>query len=232
MSKNLRVVQGSCATLSWIDPVTELKEVDDGPPDEALGIDGITKVDNCRFSHLLTASIVVEDGRITRGYFDRQSGLHARLSYKDTESQHYPVRRDMTSRTTEQAVFIQTVGCRTNAPGIIGGWAGGALAVQQGYPYELGSTVGSEVAKRLKSFPPIWTTLQLIIHADGRWDAKLLRSSIFPSLSFYKGVPKNQAREGQISAWKRQYEYDGVPHYARWLEVGWGAGNPWRENGP
>jgi len=222
------------ATLSWIDPKSGLPEVDrNGMPAETLGLQGIQSVRNCRFAHLLTCSIFVENGKITRCWVDKPSTIYRRPSYQDTPSVVYKDRRDMSDWNSERAIFVQTVGCRTQAPELIGGAVGMGGASGTGIldPI-LGYRIGREAAELVSSFPPIWTKLRILMRADGACEGGLIGHSLFPSISFYEGVQVNQMVAGQISTWIRRGYYDGVPNYKAWNEQGWGQGNPWRVENP
>jgi hypothetical protein len=230
---NALVVQASCATLSWIDPKADLPEYDHaGMPVEALGIDGLTRQRNCRFGHVLTASVFIENGRITRRWLDKQTGLYPRPSYKDTPPLTYPMRQDIDDWNEQRAVFVHTVGCRTQAPEVIGEAVAGGVATGLGpnSPVDpvTARRIGNAAARATVSFPPIWTKLKITIRADGTWDADCIEASLFPSRSFYRGVAVKQMVQGQIAVWKRISSYDGVPHYNEWLQNGFGRGNPWR----
>jgi hypothetical protein len=178
------------ATLSWIDPRANLPEFDrGGEPAQTLGLEGITKTHNCRFSHLLTCSIFVEDGKITRAWIENASGLYTRPSYQGTPPATYRIRRDMSDWTSERAIFVQTVGCRTQAPEIIGGTVGTLGSIVTGIldPTTAGR-IGRETAELASAFPPIWTKLRIVMRANGEFEGGCPEHSLFPSVSFYEGV--------------------------------------------
>jgi hypothetical protein len=159
--------------------------------------------------------------------------------------------------TPDMAVFAQTVGCRTQAPELVGQNAGGATgqavedAVEAGlmvpaFPLGLavwaidevvqpgrriGRKVGREGAEIL-AFPPIWTTLYVVMFANGTSLAYVKAHSFFPSMTFYdarSSIPNVSTRS---LLWHQKSNYSGVPYLDTWRASGWGKGNPWRIQNP
>ncbi|MFB8789642.1 MAG: hypothetical protein U7123_12480 [Potamolinea sp.] len=95
-------------------------------------------------------------------------------------------------------------------PGTVVGGVGGALVGGV-----TGYFTGKTTANTLFNFPPIWTSIQLRLMADGTRDCQLLRHSHFPSNSFYS----NLVHTSTYSALASQQ--------TAWENSGWGSGNPW-----
>jgi hypothetical protein len=238
----------SAATLSWIDPAAKLPEYDrGGAPDPILTFGGVTQTPNCRFGHLLGCSILVDNGKIIDRSILPVSGLYERKSFLGTNPQDYTTRRDATVWSSEQATFVQTVGCRTQAPEVIGGRVGAETGegVADGlFPVlapivgpigrRIGREIGKDTAEYASAFPPIWTTLTVYMHASGLCSATVKVHSLFPSMTFYTTRQASQPPRMFTSlVWHQQERpYDGVPHYHEWLKNGWGKGNPWLVNHP
>jgi hypothetical protein len=241
-----RITRG-IATLSWIDPATGLPEVDSaGDPGSIVSYGRIIAEAGYRFSHLLEAWLEVDTtaGAIIGGNFAAASGIYRAPSYLGLASAPVGNIGRTINRTNPKAVtFRQLVGCRTESPEKIGrgaGAAGGGLAgftstglnpiggIVGAY---VGSKVGHGTAQEVKAFPPIWTELELTINIDGTFTHKLLRHSLFPSVSYYAQVvtPAGYVVSGSYS---RQGSYDAVPMLDAWYEGGWGlaGGGPitWR----
>jgi hypothetical protein len=243
MAAQKKIYTFSAATLSWIDPRTGLPEVDDkGQPASSLSFDGVTREENCRFSHLLSCSIVVSNGKIVERYAADESNIYLRPSFLGTTPQRYEVRRDFTSWNAQQATFVQTVGCRTQAPEVIGG-TGGEIAGDIAGAFvpiigpeigpRAGKRIGRELAELAETFPPIWTRISIVLFANGRYQALVKARSLFPSMSFYE----SQVAVGRVSTkgltWKRKgAAYNAIPHYQAWRAQGWGKGNPWLVKSP
>lgn len=228
----------SVATLSWIDPVTGLPEVDKaGEPPSTLSLHQITKAHICRFSNLLTCSIVVKDGKIVSRAADSECGLYMRPSYQGTPPQSYKIRRDVDTWDEKHAVFVQTVGCRTMAPELIGSFMGGFIGgtiLNGGQPgfntwgVDIGANIGREVAELATAFPPIWTTLRVTMLATGVATGQLVAHSLFPSLSCYESVGGGRASSTKPLMWVRTNKsYNAVTQLDMWKKTGWGRGNPW-----
>lgn len=258
-----KVFTHSAATLSWIDPASSLKGIKlpefdaKGKPGETLTFFEVTTARICRFSHLLTCSITVENGRIVERSVAPESGLHTRPSYKNTPPRKYHTRRSVSSWDPEKVTFVQTVGCRTQAPELIGRTTGSAVgdAVEDGTEAAIfalspvvgaavwaldewlqpgkrvGAKAGRETAE-LMAFPPIWTTLVVEMNADGTTNTYLKAHSIFPSMTLYEAHSTSPILPTLALIWARKKSYNGVPHIDEWMASGWGKGNPWRIQDP
>jgi hypothetical protein len=236
----------SAAALSWIDPKAGLPEWDgDQGPDEQLTMTRATRTKNCRFSHILVCQITVDDaGKIVEHSILPMSGLYMHPSALWTAPQAYKVKRDPGNIIDGVATFVQTVGCRTQAPELIGGRAGeeigGALGPIVGGPVgailgrPVGRILGKATAERTLVFPPIWSRLSVQITADGRCYPDMPAHSLFPSVSYYATQRETlwQPAEQPTPLWYRLSVYDGVPHLDEWQAQGWGKGNPWLVNHP
>jgi hypothetical protein len=246
-----KIYSFSAATLSWIDPEAAKKYLlpewdHGGEPDRTLTFPEVTETPNCRFAHLLACWIVVEGGKIVRRGAFSASGLHERKSFLGTHPQDYETRRDFTEWTSEQAIFVQTVGCRTQAPEVIGGRTGedaargaadGAFGPIIGPAVgpivgPIGRQIGKGAAEAVSAFPPIWTRIAIYMHAGGACAAEVRANSLFPSMTYYESrvAQTNVPPPGLL--WTKRSGYDGVPHYKAWLVQGWGNGNPWLVDHP
>jgi hypothetical protein len=157
--------------------------------------------------------------------------------------------------------FVQVVGCRTQAPekiaknlgqdlgAIAGCWAAIKYCSRLKNPWVVagccvlggsgvgpfGGEVGQETVEELYVFPPIWTKLELTIYRDGSFNGRLLAHSIFPSVSLYTSIvkrPPQMDAGAQTSIFSQGENYDGVPHFKKWSDAGWNAGNPWNIPSP
>lgn len=246
----------SCASLSWIDPETGLPEVDHGGhPGASINRKRILGEKVYRFSNFLEAAITIDDnGQITGTRFTTASGMYRSPSFLGTSS--VPVGKIGRDQRIEgaKAVFRQVVGCRTAAAEKIGaragagvGGAGGAyvgakIGVLGGLPGVViggalgaaaGWFIGEEVGELAKSFPPIWTEVELVINVDGTTSEKLISESLFPSCTFYR-QSDNDPDQYTIVGY-----YNAVPALSRWEKHGWSdaprvgqrdgstSGNPW-----
>ena len=267
----------SIASLSWIDPASKkygipLAENDsDGDPGFVLGRDKVLGKRLYRFANFLEAQITVEGESyidptsITQAQFTSASGLSTNTSFLGTEVEKFETRRDVEPVASDGLSpcgqrFIQTVGCRTEAPekvaggvgllagcwigvkvggkaGMAGGPKGGLLGAIGGclVGAYVGHEAGEEIVEEFYVFPPIWTELELIIYADGQFSGKLKSHSHFPSVSFYQ-VRRNHPPlvdvDGQGSDYEQKHRYDGVPQIEKWGKLGWDHGNPWRIPSP
>lgn len=253
----------SVATLSWIDPRSRfmglpLPECDvRGKPAATLLYHQVSNDRICRFSHLLTCSITVENGGIIDRTIAPESGLYVRPSFLDTAPREYGIRRDFTTWSKDMAIFAQTVGCRTQAPELVGrkvGEIGGQVTenvVESGVTLispivgialwaideklkpgqRIGRKVGREAAE-LVAFPPIWTTLYMVMFANGTSLSFVKAHSLFPSMTFYEARSSEANVSTKSLVWQQKSNYDGVPHLDEWRAMGWGKGNPWRVQDP
>lgn len=221
-----RITRG-IATLSWIDPATGLPEVDSaGDPGGMVSYARILAEEGYRFSHFLEAWLEVDTtaGAIIGGNFSAASGMYRAPSFLGLASAPMGNIGRTIIRTPKAVTFRQLVGCRTESPEKIGqavGEVGGGLV--GGAPgHYVGGKVGRAIAEKVKAFPPIWSELELTIKIDGTFTHKLLRHSLFPSVSYYAQavaptgyvVPGSYSRQGT--------SYNAVPMLDAWYENGWG----------
>lgn len=97
--------------------------------------------------------------------------------------------------------------------------------------------IARKVAHEFFGFPPIWTTLELTLFADGRSEGKILCHSLFPSMNFYARPGGTTSVPGRTSNYNLVGQpYDAVAHLDEWKSRGWGPlqnksgpceGNPW-----
>jgi hypothetical protein len=156
--------------------------------------------------------------------------------------------------------FRQLVGARTQSheiAGEVGGGGAGAVAGGIG-GFMIGGPVGAfvgavgvgavgyfsgkEVAELVKSFPPIWTELELTLNADGGIRNSLLSHSVFPSTTIF-GLGKAALTESVADGYAAFASYDGDSvQLQRWQSSGWDLasqkrsgptdGNPWGMKNP
>jgi hypothetical protein len=260
-------IQAAIATLSWIDPKTGLPEVDSaGAPGRIIARSTILAKAGYRFSNFLEAWIEVDAGAsaIIGANFSPISGMYRGPSYWGTDSAEVGNIGQKITHTQQAATFRQVVGCRTMAPEKIGrtsgavagvlAYGGAALPPLALIAGAVGYKSGRKLAEEVKVFPPIWTELELTINLKGSFTHKLLRHSLFPSVSYYAQVP---APPGLVIysglnttryAYALNTYYDAVPVLDTWYEKGWGSaaasgnigqpggaatpGNPWSMTKP
>lgn len=230
----------SICTLSWINGKTGLPENDeDGPPDKIPG-GLLTREDDAlpfRFVNLLEAKVLMSDSappRIISAGWTPASKIYKNPSFGRIPSEPFEPMQTIHNRH-DRVVFEQTLGARTVSPEVIGGVVGAAAAGPILIP--IGYREGRKVAHELSGFPPIWTTIQLTLFADGRSEGKVLRHSLFPSMNFYTRTVES----GDLARISSTYQlvghsYDAVPELDHWKKHGWGKlhndpgpceGNPW-----
>lgn len=234
----------SICSLSWINGVTGLPENDgDGPPDQLRGA-LVTREDALpfRFVNLLEAKVVItgsSEPRIVSAGWTVDSGIYRNPSFGKIPSEPFEPKRSIIQQY-DRVVFRQTVGARTVSPEVLGQWIGASEGVNLGGPIgiPLGAKMGRAVAHKLLGFPAIWTTLELTIFVDGRSAGRVIRHSLFPSMSFYTR-PEEYKDQPRISSFYQQVgkSYDAVPQLDHWQKDGWGKlddrfagpceGNPW-----
>jgi len=169
-----------------------------------------------RFAHLLEVFVNIDDKtRLVTGHgFTQGCGVYRAKSYGNIPSEYYaPIRSVKVG--TDPIVFTQIIGARTQSGEQIGA---------------LGGPIGRMVGHALKSFPPIWTELELRVYANGYSDGRLRHHSLFPSVNFYKPL-------AQGTGYVATSTYDARPQLTRWTTAGWGpvvpssgvalAGNPY-----
>jgi len=226
----------SAATVSWIDPATELPEVDNNrPSDPATTRQFLTGSAGFRFCNFIEAWTNYDSAlqAVTSYGFSSASKIYRAPSFAKIPSQVFTPKQAM-SLAGGAATFTQIIGARTQSPEVIGGIVGGVVGgVVGGY-------VGEKVAHSVSGFAPIWSQLRLKIFDDGRFEVHLLQHSLFPSLTLYKVRLQgaNQSNDyDRVSIVGASY-YNAVPSLEKWKKEGWGpvrggpisgptAGNPW-----
>jgi hypothetical protein len=217
----------SIASISWIDVATGLPEVDRTPPGGQVSRAFVMGNAGYRFANYMEvwATYDTSIGTIVGHGFGSGSGLYRAPSYGGIPSAIGETTRSVRVGR-EPITFIQMLGARTQSPEKIGGIFG---------------PLGNIFASAVVHFPPIWTELQLMIYNDGRFEGRVLRHSIFPSMTFY--VLGNDPTSAPSALLYRtpvptggQF-YNAVPNLDRWKREGWGdirgtnpgptPGNPW-----
>lgn len=217
----------SVAALSWIDPRSGLPEYDRfGNPGKEIELDFILRANRFRFANLLKAFVDVNAaGKITGYGFGLASKIYSNLSYLKTKPVIYkPIRT--VNPTATKVTFTQAVGCRTKAPEKIARAVGSSL-------HPLGGGAGELFAKLHLALPPIWSDLELVINANGQYRFRVVRHSLFPSMTTYIADQRIK------TDYRACGNYDGVLKYRFWRDAGWGMtaarplvgkgnpGNPW-----
>jgi len=163
-------------------------------------LDGLIAADGCRFANRLQAWIEVEDGRITE-YGHTGSGrvgsttMRVGRSAMTFAAVPLPDRKGA-ERLSDTAVrFVQTAGGRTGVPA----------------PRRVAHPPYVQI-----SAPIAWTTLGLILHADGTADAALEGASPFPRHWVYDAQGRLMSKSAVIS-------------YASWSTSAFGNRTPWGE---
>lgn len=101
----------------------------------------------------------------------------------------------------------------------------------------VGYFTGKEVAELVKSYPPIWTELELTINADATIRTDLVSHSAFPSNTFFT-VPLATSADIVAGPYTSRQQYDGdAGRLKQWQSDGWDLatavrsgptdGNPW-----
>jgi hypothetical protein len=235
----------SICTLSWIDGKTRLPENDAEGPAERISGALLTREDDAlkfRFVNLLEVKVTVigsSPARIMSGGFTPASKIYKNPSFARIASEPFEPKRSVT-QLADRVVFRQTLGARTVSPEVIGQEAGTVMGA--GFPVliPIARKIGRAAAHALQGFPPIWTTLELTMFADGRSEGKVLQHSLFPSMNFYTrpDVFKGQPRISSVYQLVGK-SYDAVPELDHWKVHGWGMlhndpgpceGNPWGYN--
>ena len=171
---------------------------DEPPGDRLTDIDALREADAFREANELRAWIEVEGGEIVahgRGGRGVVTGVGLELGPEQVAfpAVEFPVIRPEPEVGDGWARFTQTVGGRIGLP---------APRPVQGEGY---FHFGSALA---------WTTLELILHADGGAEGRLVASSPFPCHSVYDG-------EGRLVAEHGLKDFDG------WYQESFGERTPW-----
>ena len=231
-----RTLTDSVCSLSWIDKRTGLPEQDGAGPPSIIHGHQVAREDDAlpfRFLNLLEATISVDGSRpprIVSSNWTYESKIYQNPSYGKIKSEAFPTKQSIVP-SPDRAVFRQTVGARTVSPEVIAQVGG----IVTGVPF--GGKIARKVAHEFFGYPPIWTTLQLTLFADGRSEGVVLCHSLFPSMNFY-ARPRGSASAPRMTS---NYNlvgpaYDALPHLDEWESRGWGPpqnksgpceGNPW-----
>ena len=202
-------IESAVTAVTWL-PVEALEGVpnvplelaiahyDDPPPDVLGDLDELRRADAFREANELRAWIRVEDGRIAgHGYSGRGVAGFPRfelgpyqIAFPGIELPVLQTRPEVGDRFVR---FVQTAGGKMGVP---------APRRVEGQNY---FHVGSIAA---------WTTLQLVLHADGRAEGSLVASSPFPCHWVYDA-------KGRLA------EKAGLTSISDWHGAALGAETPW-----
>ena len=225
-----------------------LPEVDQGgDPGMAVPRSAVVGKKVYRFANLLEVEVTIERGRIVAGQFTPASGMYRSPSFLHIPSVAYSGRRSLT-RVGTGLRAVQLTGCATQSPQVIGsavatgkvkvlaaalaaGATCGSIAIRPNLQDEESlwahrgndflRWAGCRVAASVSGFPPIWSELELTISSNGCATSRILRHSLFPSVTFY------QQDTGQPVAYSRQWQHDGSPEcYYHWFQHDWGVVRP------
>jgi Cyclic nucleotide-binding domain len=202
-------IESSVTSLSWIPSeaiagVTKmpfemgLTHYDQTPPDQIGDLEPLRQGDRFRFANRLSAWIEVEDGQILRQGYSGAGMIGAtkvRLGGKEVTFTAVP----LPDRQWEPEVgdgfvkFIQSSGGRTGLPA----------------PRHVNRPPFIQI-----SAPLAWTTLSLIVRADGTSAGELQGASRFPRHWVYDGTGKLVAKSGLID-------------FKDWYAHAFGKHTPW-----
>jgi hypothetical protein len=172
---------------------------DDPPPDVIGDLESLHAAGRFRFANRLAAWIEVEGGQVVgagysgRGYISSTRvsvGHNAEVIFQPAE---FPELRPDPEVTGTQARFTQTVGGRTGIP--------------------MPRPVSLKPYFQWTS-PTVWTTLSLIIRADGSSEGELAGASRFPRHWLYD-------QHGQLVA------KTGLAAFRDWSRTAFGEHSPW-----
>ena len=231
----------SVVTMSWIDPKSGLQKVDKDPGVRITQTDVFAKK-KCRFANFLEVEIAAAGGTdIGNGIFTHRSDQYAGPSFASFPPKLFP-NAQLKFPGAGVWKFVQTVGSRTISPEFFSSQIGALFAGPVGafLGNRLLDALSGHAGSTLAVLPPIWTTLEFTIFADGTYTVKILAHSLFPSMTFYMPASGDEAVDGYV---KSGTAYDGVPNLQSWITEGWGlqrpcpkkagnsllasAGNPW-----
>jgi hypothetical protein len=246
-----RTIDGSAATVSWIDPASNLPISDPAPPatiTEAF----VTGQSGFRFTNYLHAALETTDSvHVAANRFQPNSGMYRGPSYLGVASLAYPTHQrkaDVSEGGVDGVEFEQLTGARTISPAVIGGRVGAGVGVG------VGIWGGAKIGAAIGAFGgPIGAIAGGVIGglvggalgwAAGRATANAFFN--FPPIwtrirlrLFANG--RRQCTLAEKSHFpsnvfycdlSRVSGYNGVPHLTTWQTSGWGGGNPWIVTGP
>jgi hypothetical protein len=206
-------VTGAATVLTWIpsEAVTGavlrrpfdlgLSHYDEPPPDELTDLDAFVAADRCRFANHLSAWLEVSDGQVVDYGHDGQSYLGSTTLRVGPQSLSFaavplPDKRSATPQGTTAVRFEQTAGGRTGVP---------APRHVARPPY-------------VQFFAPLaWSSLALVLHADGRQEFELTGASPFPRHWVYDGEGRLHSKSSTID-------------YHEWSTTSYGEQTPWGSN--
>jgi Cyclic nucleotide-binding domain len=173
----------------------------DAPPPDRIGdgeLEALRDADRFREANQLSAWIEVDDGKIvdagySGGAFVASTRVKLGPKTLGFAGVEYPLMQDEPERGPDWVKFVQSAGGRMGLP---------APRRVRGKPY---FQVASASA---------WTTLQLIIYADGTAKHKLIGASPFPRHWIYDN-------EGKL------VEKSGTIDFERWWRESFGPNMPW-----
>jgi len=190
---------GSVSGLAKVPFTIGLNHYDQRPPAELADLADWQRQDLFREANQLAAWIEVQDGRIVDTGYDGQGGYLGGTTMKVGPAEFTVagiaepvIRRDplVSDRT---ARFIQTVGGRTGMP----------------FP-----RLVSKAPYFSWNSSTAWTTLELILHADGRAEGRLVGASPFPCHSIY-------------DASGRMIQESASTDFPTWFDSCFGRYTPW-----
>jgi cyclic nucleotide-binding protein len=200
-------VESSVTAITWLpfaalDALPELPlglavaHYDEPPPERIRDLDGLRKADAFREANELRAWIDVDEGEIVA--FGRGgAGFVADVSLDAVEQVAFPAVEFPVLRPEPEAGdgwvrFAQTVGGRIGMP----------------VPRRLRGKAYLHIGSALA-----WTTVELVLHADSRADARLVAASPFPRHSVYDGDGRLVEEHGSIDpgAWAGEPGADATP---------------------
>lgn len=175
-----------------------ISHYDDPPPDHAEDLEELREADRFRFANFLEAWIDVDDaGNITDAGYSGSGMIGATTLRMGPSSVTIPaVAFEDIQREPEiekdRAVFVQTAGGRTGAP----------------MPRRVDRPPFVQITA-----PTAWTTLQLVIHADGSSSFAVVGASPFPRHWIYDSDRVLAAKSGitDYSTWSRESFGDHTP---------------------
>jgi hypothetical protein len=171
---------------------------DDPPPDVLGDLERLVAADGCRFANRLRAWIEVEDGRI-REYGHSGTGrigsttMRVGRSAMTFAAVPLPDRKRAEQLSDTAVRFVQTAGGRTGVPA----------------PRRVAHPPYVQITA-----PIAWTTLSLVLHADGTAEAALEGASPFPRHWVYDSGGRLVSKSAVIS-------------YADWSTRAFGSRTPW-----
>jgi hypothetical protein len=204
-------IEHSVTTLSWIPSEavvgmqrgffdSGITHYDEPPPDSLEDLGALQESDRFRFANVLRAWIEVRNGEIVDADYASDSGgvmgsttvRVGRASARFAAPALPDIRREP-ERSTTSVRFVQTVGGRTALPAP--------------------RRVGHPPFVQWRA-PLVWSTLELVLHADGRVESSLIGASAFPRHWVYDDAGKLAAKAGMAD-------------FKEWYRHAFGKHSPW-----